>query len=195
VKRASAVLVSLVLALPVVAAVGAGGGGAAGTAFRAFTVEGETVKADLRGAGPVEWVGKVTVRGAGLVLTADDGLKLWPTADWRDAERVEARGNIIVEGEYVGPDKTRWDINGKAASASYERASGEGVLRGSGTFRAVNRDTGAIVSAAADTMTYNFKTQQFRFERGDKPVRVEWQEPTAPAAQPEADKSKETTAK
>jgi lipopolysaccharide export system protein LptA len=183
------------LALLTAAGVWAAGGQTSGLAFRTFTVEGGPVEVNLRGAGPVEWTGRVTVKGAGITLTADNGLKLWPTADWRDAERVEATGNITVEGEYTTPDKTRWEITGKAASATYDRAAAEGVLRGSVSFRAVNPATGAVVSAAADTMTYNFNPQQFRFDRGDKPVHVEWQEPAPPAAgQPEAEKSKEAPA-
>ncbi|MFB3883236.1 MAG: hypothetical protein ACE149_18365 [Armatimonadota bacterium] len=178
-------LTAVLLLSLITSAVAALAGQTSGMAFRTFSVEGGPVKVDLRGTGPVEWVGKVTVKGSGLTLTADDGLKLWPTADWRDAERVEAKGNITVEGEYTAPDKTKWSITGRAASASYDRASADGVMRGSVAFRAVNRDTGAIVSAAADTMTYNFRTQQFRFERGEKPVHMEWQEPaTTPAQAP-----------
>ena len=153
-------------------------GQTSGMAFRTFTVEGRTVQGQLRG--PWEWTGGVTVKGAGLTVTADS-LKLWPTPDGRDADRIEAAGNIKVEGRYVAADKTVWEIAGKAAAASYDRAAAEGVMRGSVTFRATNTETGAIVSAAADKMVFNFKTRQFRFERGEQPVHMEWQEP-APAA-------------
>lgn len=162
-----------------------------GMAFRTFTVEGRTVQGQLRG--PWEWTGGVTVKGANLTLTADS-LKLWPTPDGREAERVEATGNITVEGRYVAADHTPWEVLGKASSASYERASAEGTMRGSVTFRAANAATGAVLSASADRLIFNFKTQQFRFERGDKPVRMEWQEPAPPAAQP-APESKEAAGK
>jgi len=192
-RRATAMLFMLSLLVMLIGAVGAVGGQTSGMAFRTFTVEGRSVQGHLRG--PWEWTGGVTVKGTGLTLTAD-GLKVWPTPDGRDADKVEATGNITVEGRYVAPDKTTWQITGKAASASYERAAAEGVMRGSVSFRAVSPATGAVVSAAADTMTYNFKTQQFRFERGEKPVRMEWQEPTPPAAaQPEAQESKEAPGK
>jgi lipopolysaccharide export system protein LptA len=191
-KRTTAILFLLSVVVMMIAAVCAVGGQTSGMAFRTFTVEGRSVQGQLRG--PWEWTGGVTVKGSALTLTADS-LKVWPTPDGRDADKVEATGNITVEGQYVAPDKTTWEIAGKAASASYERAAAEGVMRGSVSFRAVNPATGAIVSAVADTMTYNFKTQQFRFERGEKPVRMEWQEPAPPAAaQPEAQKSKEASA-
>jgi hypothetical protein len=40
-----------------------------------------------------------------------DSLKLWLTPDGRDAERIEASGNIRVQGRYVAADKTEWDIH------------------------------------------------------------------------------------
>jgi lipopolysaccharide export system protein LptA len=153
------------------------GGQTSGMAFRSFTVEGRTVQGPIRG--PWEWTGGVTVRGSGITVTADS-LKLWPSPDGRDADRIEANGNVRVEGRYVQADQS-WEFTGKAAVATYERASSEGVMRGSVTFHATNSVTGAAVSAAADKMIYSFKTRHFRFERGDKPVHMEWQEP-APAA-------------
>ena len=192
--RSTAVrLLLAILALAALAAC-ALGGQTSSMAFRSFTVEGGPVQFNLRGTGPVEWTGRVTVKGGGLTLTADDGLKLWPTADRRDAERVAAKGNVTVEGQYLAADRTRWDFTSKADAASYERTSGQGVMRGSVTFRAANAATGAVLSASADKLIYSFKTQQFRFERGDKPVRMEWQEPAPPAAQP-APESKEASGK
>ncbi len=158
-------------------------GQTSGMAFRTFTIDGRTVQGHL--SGPWEWSGGVTVKGSGFTLTADS-LKLWPTPDGRDADRIEATGNIKIEGRYAAADKTTWDILGKAATASYQRASAEGVLRGSVTFHATNTSTGATLSTAADKMVYNITTRQFRFERGDQPVHMEWQEPAptpAPAPQ------------
>jgi lipopolysaccharide export system protein LptA len=180
--RRLTILLLLGVTLSVGAIAAALAGQTSGMAFRTFTVEGRTVQGQLRG--PWEWTGGVTVKGANLMLTADS-LKLWPTPDGREAERVEATGNITVEGRYVAADRTPWEVSGKASSASYQRASAEGTMRGSVTFRAANAATGAVLSASADKLIYNFKTQQFRFERGDKPVRMEWQEPAPPAASAE----------
>jgi len=180
--RRLTILLLLGVTLSVGAIAAALAGQTSGMAFRTFTVEGRTVQGQLRG--PWEWTGGVTVKGANLMLTADS-LKLWPTPDGREAERVEATGNITVEGRYVAADRTPWEVSGKASSASYQRASAEGTMRGLVTFRAANAATGAVLSASADKLIYNFKTQQFRFERGDKPVRMEWQEPAPPAASAE----------
>jgi hypothetical protein len=180
-RRSACIALLGVMLCAMIPAVSAPAGQISDVAFRRFTVEGGPVQVDIGGTGPVEWIGRVMVKGAGITLTADNGMKLWPTADWRDAERVEARGNVKVEGEYVAADKTTWSFVGKADAASYERTSGQGVMSGAVSFRAVNRITGAVVTAAADRMVYSFGTQQFRFERGDKPVHMEWQEP-APAA-------------
>ena len=180
--RRLTILLLLGVTLSVGAIAAALAGQTSGMAFRTFTVEGRTVQGQLRG--PWEWTGGVTVKGANLTLTADS-LKLWPTPDGREAERVEATGNITVEGRYVAADRTPWEVSGKASSASYQRASAEGTMRGLVTFRAANAATGAVLSASADKLIYNFKTQQFRFERGDKPVRMEWQEPAPPAASAE----------
>lgn len=155
-------------------------------AFRSFSVEGQSVQGDL--GGPWEWTGNVVVTGSGLTMTCDS-LKLWLTPDGRDAERIEASGNIRVQGRYVAADKTEWDIKGKATTASYERKNAQGILRGAVSFEAKNQVTGAILNAAAEKLIYDMKTKRFRFERGDQPVRMEWQEPQpAPASEPEAGK-------
>ncbi len=190
--RRLTILLLLGVTLIVGAVAAALAGQTAGMTFRTFTVEGRSVQGQLRG--PWEWTGGVTVKGANLTLTADS-LKLWPTPDGREAERVEATGNIALEGRYVAADHTPWEVSGKATSASYERTSAEGTMRGSVTFRAANAATGAVLSASADKLIYNFKTQQFRFERGDKPVRMEWQEPAPPPAAQPAPESKEAAGK
>jgi len=148
-------------------------------AFRTFSVEGQSLQGDL--GGPWEWTGNVVVTGAGLTMTCDT-LRLWLTPDGHDAERIEASGNIRVQGRYVAADKTEWDIKGKAAAATYERKSAQGILRGEVSFEAKSLTTGAVVTAAADKLTYDIKTQRFRFERGEQPVRMEWKEPQ-PAAE------------
>ncbi len=177
----------LILALLAMAAALAAAGQTSGMAFRSFTVEGRTVTGQLRG--PWTWTGGVTVKGSGITLNAEN-LKVWPSSDGRDADRIEATGNVKVEGRFIASDQTTWDFSGKAAGASYDRAAGEGVMRGEVAFRATNTATGAVISAAADRMVYTLKTRQFRFERGDRPVRMEWQEPApaTPAPRPEAAK-------
>ena len=152
-------------------------------AFRSFTVEGASLQGALQG--PWEWAGSVTVKGSGLTLTCDT-LKMWPTPDGRDVERVEASGNIRIAGRYVASDKTEWEVKGQAESASYERKAGQGVLKGAVSFEARNRATGAVVSAAAEKLTYDVKSRRFRFEGGERPVRMEWQEPEPQAGAGEA---------
>jgi lipopolysaccharide export system protein LptA len=152
------------------------------TTFRSFSVQGQSVQGDLRG--PWEWTGGVVVTGAGLTMSCDS-LKVWLTPDGRDAERIEASGNVRVQGRYLAADKTQWDIDGRAAAASYERKASQGILRGAVSFRATNKSTGAVLMAEAEKLVYDTTTQRFRFERGDQPVRMEWQEPEpAPAAEP-----------
>jgi len=152
-------------------------------AFRSFTVEGTSLQGALQG--PWEWAGSVTVKGSGLTLTCDS-LKMWLTPDGRDVERVEASGNIRIAGRYVASDKTEWEVKGQAESASYERKAGQGILKGSVSFEARNRATGAVVSAAAEKLTYDVKGRRFRFEGGERPVRMEWQEPEPQAGAGEA---------
>ncbi|HUU53980.1 MAG TPA: LptA/OstA family protein [Armatimonadota bacterium] len=152
-------------------------------AFRSFTVEGTSLQGALQG--PWEWAGSVTVKGSGLTLTCDS-LKMWLTPDGRDAERVEASGNIRIAGRYVASDKTEWEVKGQAESGSYERKAGLGILKGAVSFEARNLSTGAVVSAAAEKLTYDLKSKRFRFERGERPVRMEWQEPEPQAGAGEA---------
>ncbi len=149
-------------------------------AFRSFTIEGKSLQGALQG--PWVWTGSVTLEGSGLTMTCET-LKLWLTPDARDADRVEATGSIRIRGHYLGADKTEWDVRGQADSATYDRKAGQGILQGSVGFRARNLSTGAEVSAAAEKLTYDIKTKRFRFERGDRPVRMDWQE-SQPEAQP-----------
>lgn len=171
-KLRSVIYLCFTLAL---SAIGAYAAETAGMTFRAFSVEGKSLQGQL--AGPWEWTGGVTVKAEGLTLTCD-ALKLWPSADGREADRAEASGNVNIEGRYVSAEGVAWSVSGRAASASYERKTGQSVLRGAVSFRATNTKTGAVMSAAAEKLIYNSETKQFRFERGDAPVRMEWQEPT-----------------
>lgn len=153
--------------------------------FRSFTIEGQSVQIPLNSQEPLEWTGPVIVTGSGFTLNCSS-LKMWLTPDGRDAERVEASGNIRIAGRYVASDKTEWEMKGRAESASYERKAGEAILQGSVSFEARNRSTGAVVSAAAEKLTYDVKSRRFRFEGGERPVRMEWQEPEPEAAAGEA---------
>jgi len=153
---------------------------ARGSTFGRFTVEAKSWGGDIQG--PWEFSKDVKVTSSDLTMTCDR-LKAWPTKDGRDWERVEATGNIAISGRYVAADKTGWQVTGKADSASYDAKAGQGVLKGSVQFKAVNSVTGATISAVADKLTYDVKTRQFQFERGERPVRVEWEQPEQ--AQPE----------
>jgi len=157
--------------------------------FRSFTIEGQSLQGALQG--PWEWTGSVTARTSSLTMTCDR-LRMWLTPDGRDADRVEATGNIRIAGRYITTDRTEWDVDGRADSATYEGKPGRGVLQGSVSFHATNLSTGAVVSAASQKLTYDIKTKRFRFDRGEQPVRMEWQEPEpaakltgAPADQPQ----------
>jgi len=143
-------------------------------AFRSFIVQGRSLQGPIQG--PWEWAGSVTVTGYGMTM-ACDRLKLWPTGDARDFDRAEAAGNIVIRGRYAAADKTEWKVLGKAAAATYQRKAGKGMLRGSVSFEATNAATGAILCVVADKLSYDFRARRFRFERGDQPVRVQWQEP------------------
>ena len=96
-------------------------------ALGGLTIEGQSVQIPLNSQEPLEWTGPVTVTGSGFTLNCSS-LKMWLTPDGRDAERVEASGNVRIAGRYVAGDKTEWDVKGQAESASYERKAGEAIL-------------------------------------------------------------------
>jgi len=146
----------------------------AGARLRRGTIEGRYFEGPIQG--PWEWSKGVKVVSTDLTMTCER-LKLWPTKDGRDWERIEASGSIAIQGRYVAADNTEWKVVGKAEAASYDSKTGQGVLKGSVDFQATNLSTKMVVSVAADKLTYDGKTRQFRFERGDGPVRVEWEEP------------------
>lgn len=154
--------------------------GAKGTRFGKYTVESKRLEGTI--GGPWEFSSGVTVTGPDLTITCD-ALKMWPASKGgRDFDRAEATGNIEIHGRYLASDKTEWKIAGSATSGTYDVKAGQGVLRGGVKFNGVNQATKAVLTVVADKMIYEVKTQQFRFERGGEPVRVEWEEPEAPAA-------------
>lgn len=140
----------------------------------------------LRGPfpGPWEFSDHVTVSGSGITMTCDR-VKVWRSSDRRRLARLEAVGNIVVKGSYRAEDKTEWKVLGNGESATYDFATGQGVLLGKVRFQATNTADQTTVSVTAHRMTYDAKTNSFRFERQDNPVRVEWQEP-APEPEPVA---------
>ena len=162
----------------------AAGGQQPGTkmAFREAHIISQLVRGPI--TGPWEFSDRVTVSGSGITMTCER-LKVWPSSDRRGLARLEAVGNIVVEGSYRAEDKTEWEVLGKAESATYDFATGQGVLLGKVDFQAANPIDHTTVSVTADRMTYDAKTSSFRFERKDNPVRVEWQEP-APEPEPVA---------
>ncbi len=88
--------------------------------FGSLTIEGQSWQGGLRGQGPWEWKGPVTVRASGLTMTCDKVFKLWPTPDYRDFERVEASGHIRIDGRYRTADETEWEITGQADAGTYD---------------------------------------------------------------------------
>ncbi len=196
-RSALGLLAIAVLAAALAAATAAAAGQATRMTFGDLTIEGESAQGGLRGEGPWEWKGPVTVRASGLTMTCDS-FKLWPAANYRDFERVEAAGNVRIEGRYVAEDKTEWKVRGRAKAGSYDGKTQQGVLSGAVWFEAENPATGAVLSASAELLMYDVAKKRFRFERGDAPVRMEWQEPRPPAepsggspTQPEAEKAGE----
>jgi len=162
----------------------AGQSAPAGGPFRGGTIEGE-----CRGPieGPWEWPKGAKITTADLTMTCDR-LKVWFAKDARTWERVEATGHIVANGRYTAASKEQWKVFARADSATYNAQTGEGVLKGSVDFRANNLTTGAAISVAADKLTYDVRTRQFRFERGEGQVKAEWQEPASkekPTAPPE----------
>ncbi len=150
----------------------------ASTTFQRGTVEAKSWAGPIQG--PWEWSKEVKVTSSDMTMTCD-WLKVWPTGDGRDWEKIEATGKISISGRYVAADKTEWRVDGKAEAASYDAKTGQGVLKGSVDFKATNLATGATIAAVADKLTYDVKTRQFRFERGERPVRMEWEQPTGKA--------------
>lgn len=153
--------------------------------FREADIESDVLRGPFPGPGPWEFSGHVTVSGSGITMTCER-VKVWPSSDRRGLARLEAVGNIVVKGSYRAEDKTEWKVLGNGESATYDFATGQGMLLGKVRFQATNTADQTTVSVTAHRMTYDAKTASFRFERKDNPVRVEWQEPvpepTPPAA-------------
>ncbi len=162
------------------------GGQAPRMTFGGLTIEGQSWQGNFQEQEPWEWKGPVTVKASGLTMTCDASFKLWPTADFSDFERVEAAGNVRVEGRYVTSDKTAWEIRGRADSATYHRESQRGTLAGEVHFEARNSVSGAVLTAVGEKLTYDAESQRFSFERGEEPVRMEWQQPPDKAEEPAA---------
>lgn len=160
----------------------------ASSRFGNYVIRSDYLEGNIGGAW--EFSKGVTLTGPDITVTCDR-LQVWPTKTGTDIERAEASGNVIVRGRYLGADKTEWKVTGTSASASYDAKAGQGVLRGGVKFDGANLSTGATVSVVADKLSYDFKTQRFRFDRGATPVRVQWQEPEqpAPAAAPAQEKA------
>ena len=162
----------------------AAGGQQPGTkmAFREAHIISQLVRGPI--TGPWEFSDHVTVSGSGITMICDR-LKVWPSPDRRGLARLEAVGNIVVESSYRAEDKTEWKVLGKAESATYDFATGQGVLLGKVRFQATNAADQTTLSVMADKMIYDAKTASVRFERKDNQVHVEWQEP-APEPEPVA---------
>jgi lipopolysaccharide export system protein LptA len=155
--------------------------------FRGFEVLGKGLRVSVF-EGILEWPADVTVtiEGADMVLTCDR-LKMWVAEAGGGAKRVEATGNIHIQGKHVAADKAVWLFEGSAASATYDKADDTVTLEGSVKFKAVNESTGAWAKADADKAVYDMAKRDIDMERSDGRVHVEYYEPdseTEPAAPP-----------
>jgi lipopolysaccharide export system protein LptA len=176
-----AVLVVLVLALVSSALAQTAGR----TPFGKLVVEGKAFEGDLRG--PWEWSKGVIVTAEAMTMTCDT-LKAWPAKGGQDFERIEAEGNVRLNGAYTATDKSKWTVKGSAQSAAFDSKAGTAVLRGGVDFRAVSIVSGGVLNVQAEKLVYDQKTGKFRFEpQSGQQVRVEFEEPK-PAAAPEVKK-------
>ena len=181
--KISALMLASALAVTCLSALAGGDPGGAKMTFREAYITSDVLAGPLI-TGPWEFSDHVTVSGSGLTMTCDR-VKVWPSSDRRGLARLEAVGNIVVKGSYRAEDKTEWKVLGNAESATYDFPTGQGMLLGKVRFQATNTADQTTVSVTAHRMTYDAKTNSFRFERKDTPVRVEWQEP-APQPEPVA---------
>jgi lipopolysaccharide export system protein LptA len=162
----------------------AGQSAPAGAPFPGGTIEGE-FSGPIQG--PWEWSKGAKITTADLTMTCDR-FKVWFTKDGRGWDRAEATGHIVINGRYTAANKDQWRVFGRAESGTYDSQTGQGVLKGSVDFRASNLTTGAVISVSADKLTYDVKTRQFRFDKGEGQVKAEWRQPAQeekPAAPPQ----------
>jgi lipopolysaccharide export system protein LptA len=124
-----------------------------------FTVEGR-MKGDW--TGPWESLGPVTVRGEGMVMTCKH-LKIWPPVKGKAFERLEASGDIQIEGQRRDSNENLWEIEGSADSLTYDRKSATLVLEGGVRLSAVNRTAEAEDERVleAEKLTLNLEKKTF----------------------------------
>jgi lipopolysaccharide transport protein LptA len=161
------------------------------TPFGKVTVTGGNLSRESFTA-PWKWTrsahsGQITVTSGGMNLTCD-ALTAWLAKKGNDFERLEATGNIHLQGTYSTPDKQKWDLTGSAQAATFTSKDATGVLHGNVHLRAVNEATKEVETLEADKFTYNVKTGAFAFDsEGEKPVHLErTPAPAAPTAAPPA---------
>jgi len=159
------------------------------TTFGKIVIRSNASEWDMNSPGTMVWSKGVTVTVGDMTVTCER-LKAWRTKDMRDFERIEAEGNVRVNGTYTAADKTKWTVKGSSEAATFDRKVGTGVLRGAVDFHAVNATTGSVLNVQAEKLIYDQKTQKLRFERGDRPVQMEFEEPQKAAATPPAAEGK-----
>jgi hypothetical protein len=126
-----------------------------------FTVEGPVWKGPI--TGPWEWDDPVTVRGFGMVMTCKH-LKAWPPQKGKEFERVEASGDIRIEGQRRDSNGNLWDLKGTADRLVYDKDSASLALEGPVSIAAVNLTTGSDLSVDAKKLTIDLKNKTFRGE-------------------------------
>lgn len=173
-------LALLALALPL-AAWGAAAKAAARTTVGRVDITGENFTGSVQG--PYTWSKGVTVTSQGMTLTCDT-LKVWPAKGSREFSRMEAMGNVVINGLYTASDKTKWQVHSTAERGGLDNTTGLGTLNGNVNVHAVNVVDKSALGVQADTFTYNRKTQGFTFERGGKPVQAQFEPAPMPATKP-----------
>ena len=159
------------------------------TTFGKIVIESNASEFDMTDPGVMVWSKGVTVTTDDMTVTCER-LKAWRAKDMQDFDRIEAEGKVRVKGTYLADDKTTWVVNGTAESAAFDRKAGTGVLRGAVDLHAVNSTTGSPLNVRAEKVIYDQKTQKLRFERGDRPIQMEFepQKSTSASPAPEAKK-------
>lgn len=151
--------------------------------FGKIVIKANASELNMNDPGVMTWSKGVTVTTGDMTVTCDR-LKAWRAKSMQDFDRLEAEGNVRLNGTYTAPDKTKWIVKGSAKSAAFDRKTGTGTLLGAVDLNAVNATTGRPVKIQAEKVIYDQKTQKLLFERGDKQIQMEFEEPR-PAA-PEA---------
>jgi lipopolysaccharide export system protein LptA len=130
------------------------------------------VEGALRGT--LEFTKGVTVTSQGMKLTCDT-LKVWPAKSGKSFDRIDASGNVHVTGLYTASDKTKWEVDARAQSATFSSRTRIGTLTGEVNLHAVNAVDKSAFTGKADTFTYNLQTERWRMDRAGQPVEMQFE--------------------